>query len=63
VNHAAFLAADPIGRERLLYQALHRSLDLIPALRVPGFDLARLRTDFERLGRERDWLTSAGPVG
>ena len=58
VNHTAFRAASSVGREQLLFEALRRSLDVIPALRVANFDVARLRSDVDAVGRERGWLVA-----
>lgn len=57
VDFAAFKAGDEGTRRKLLYECMLRSLDLMAAKKIPDFDAAALKADFERIAAEEGWST------
>jgi hypothetical protein len=56
ISHTAFKSADPVGRRRLIVEALLRSIAEMRILTIRSIDHAKLESDVRELAAAKGWL-------
>lgn len=56
IDHAAFKAADDLGKRKLIFAMIMRSIDLARKMNIPNFDFDRFESDVRGAGKNHRWL-------
>lgn len=56
IDYQKFLDADELGRERLIYQMLERSLDILIKKGISSRGIEELRKDIRSVAIKKQWL-------
>lgn len=55
INHAAFKQADDLGKRKLIFQTILRSIDLARSMKLENFNLDRFEQDVRQVGLKNGW--------